>query len=110
MYFGMDTTRQTTNREAKMNDGGLEFLKNEARIDEAMDAADAAKIDVEVQAWSGNVRPWRATVRVGGRFAGRTGFCSSPERARRAGEEMGQRAAEATREAVEERKTWEVER
>lgn len=39
----MDTTQQTLTTEETMNDGGMEFLKNEARIDEAMDAADAAQ-------------------------------------------------------------------
>lgn len=92
MTMGMDTTKRTRIEEAEMNE------------------AKATMVEVSVQAWSGNVRPWRATVRVAGRFAGRTGFCSSRERAHRAGVEMGHRAMEAQAEAVEERKNWEAER
>lgn len=39
---------------------------------------------IDVQAWSGNVRPWQARVYLDGKYIGSTGFCKTEARARQA--------------------------
>lgn len=47
-----------------------------------------SKVEIEVKAWSGNVKPWRARVTVDGKQVGRTGFCRTENAARRAAEKI----------------------
>lgn len=48
---------------------------------------------IEVESYSGNVKPWRARVYFGGAFVGMTGFCATAYGAQRAGERIRAQAA-----------------
>jgi hypothetical protein len=36
---------------------------------------------IAVYAWSGNVRPWAASVYIGGVYSGKSGYCATPTKA-----------------------------
>ena len=49
-------------------------------------------VEITVAAWCGNVRPWRAWVKVNGQYIGKTGFTGGEGRCVEMGIKLAQKA------------------